>query len=131
MYEHAENSLEFEIWFESMHSDKYSANHEGSSGGMEVEGMVNIFERSETLHKAKYAYYIGDGDAKTFANITEKKPYGDFIINKLECVLHVGKRMFRHLKEAKKSLLEMRKIRRADEKKKVEKEKQEKKEKVK
>lgn len=85
--------------------------------GMEVQGMVEIFKNSEKLHNAKYAYYIGDGDSKTFTNIIDAKPYGNFVIQKLECVLHVGKRMFRHLKDVKKTLTEVRKLKKAEEKK--------------
>ena len=38
------------------------------------------------------------------------KPYINFIVNKLECNLHVGKRMFRHLTEAKKCLTAVKKM---------------------
>ena len=79
--------------------------------------MVEIFKNSINLHNAKYSNYIGDRDSKTFSNITEEKPYSEFLKNKLECVLHVGKRMFRHLKDAKKTLLERKKIKKAAEKK--------------
>ena len=112
------NRVDFEIWYESEHQEQCSANYQGSSGGMEVQGIIEIFKNSLKIHMAKYAYYIGDGDSKTFTNLCEAKPYGDFIIKKLECVLHVGKRMFRYLKEAKKSLVELRKFKKAEEKKK-------------
>lgn len=108
----------FKLWYESEHSEECSANYEGSSGGMEVQGIIKMFQNSENLHGAKYAYYIGDGDSKTFTNLLDAKPYDDFVVQKLECVLHVGKRMFRHLKDVKKTLVEMRKIKRAEEKKK-------------
>lgn len=115
------NRISFEIWYESEHREECSANYdEGSSGGMEVQGILAIFKNSINLHKAKYAHYIGDGDSKTFTNLFSAKPYGDFILKKLECVLHVGKRMFRYLNEVKKSLIEIRKLRKAEEKKKEE-----------
>lgn len=115
------NHVDFQIWYDSVHHEECYANYEGSSGGMEVQGMINIFKRSEELHNAKYLHYIGDGDSKTFTNVVDSKPYGDdFVIQKLECVLHVGKRMFRHLKDIKKTITEARKIKRAEEKKKLE-----------
>lgn len=114
------NSADFEIWYESEHQEQCSANYEGSSGGMEVQGIIEIFQNSQTLYEAKYAYYIGDRDSKTFTNLCNAKPYGDFVIQKLECVLHVGKRMYRHLKEVKKSLTELKKFKKAEEKKKEE-----------
>lgn len=111
------NRVDFDIWYESDHKNDCSINYEGSSGGMEVQGIISIFQNSLTLHNAKYSHYIGDGDSKTFTNLLDAKPYGDFIVKKLECVLHVGKRMYRHLKELKKTLTNIRKIRKAEAKK--------------
>ncbi|KAL3288292.1 hypothetical protein HHI36_002740 [Cryptolaemus montrouzieri] len=64
---------------------------------------------------------VGDGYSKTSPNLLESKPYGDFNIEKLECILHVEKRMFRRLKDVKKILMEMKKLK----KKRNEKEKEE------
>lgn len=116
---------EYLLWFEAEHSEDCASNYEGSSGGMEVQGVLEMFKRSITLHAAKYAYYIGDGDSKTFSNLVDSNPYTDFIVKKLECVLHVGKRMFRRLKEAKKTLTEARKIKKKQEEK-IKKEQEEK-----
>lgn len=104
------NPTDFLIWSETEHAEKCDVNYEGSSGGMEVQGILEMFKRSITLHKAKYAYYIGDGDSKTFTNLLSENPYVDFIVKKLECVLHVGKRMFRRLKEVEKLLTQKRKL---------------------
>lgn len=93
--------FDFELWSEE-HKLECTANHEGSAGKMEVDGMLEMFKRSLEFHGVKYAYYIGDGDSKTFKHLTESRVYGDFEIKKLECVLHVGKRMYKRLKEAKK-----------------------------
>ncbi|GFU49253.1 uncharacterized protein TNCV_2610131 [Trichonephila clavipes] len=63
---------------------------------MEVDGMLRIFNRSEKLHSLKYSNYIGDGDTKTFNALSENKPYSDdYLIQKIECVGHVQKRMGR------------------------------------
>ncbi|GFU29260.1 uncharacterized protein TNCV_1975031 [Trichonephila clavipes] len=71
-------------------------NYSGSAGKMEVDGMLKIFNRSEKLHNLKYSNYIGDGDTKTFNALSENKPYGDdYLIQKIECVGHVQKRMGR------------------------------------
>lgn len=98
------NEVDLEIWYESIHKEKCSKNHEGSAGKMEVDGIITMFLRSVKLHAAKYANYIGDGDSKTFKNLLDANVYTDLIVNKLECVLHVGKRMFRRLTEAKKHI---------------------------
>ena len=97
------NSVEFELWFEAEHADECCRNHNGSAGKIKVDGIFDMFERSEGTHQARYTNYIGDGDCKTFKNLTDRKVYREnFIINKLECVLHVGKRMFRRLMDVKK-----------------------------
>ena len=85
---------EFKYWFDSKHADVCEINSEGSSGGMVYSGMLEMFNRLEDLHDAKYEYYVGDGDTKTFKHILESTPYIDLVVKKLECVIHVGKRMF-------------------------------------
>lgn len=85
------------------HQDKCSANHEGSSGKMEVDAMVEMFRRSTELHNVKYANYIGDGDSKTYAAIRDNSPYEDLEVQKKECIGHVEKRMGTRLRNVKKN----------------------------
>ncbi|GFY27548.1 uncharacterized protein TNCV_2071651 [Trichonephila clavipes] len=67
---------------------------------MKVDGMLRIFNRSEKLHNLKYSNYIGDGDTKTFNALSENKPYGDdYLIQKIECVGDVQKRMGTRLRK--------------------------------
>jgi len=49
-----------------MHKENCPINHQGSSGKMEVDAMLEMFQRSEELYGVKYSNFIGDGDAKTF-----------------------------------------------------------------
>ena len=77
-------------------------NHSDSAGKMESDGMVEIFKRSEEKNNAKYAFYIGDGDSKSFAAIVDSKPYKDLVPIKKESVNHVSKRLFHRLTETKK-----------------------------
>ena len=57
--------------------------------------------------KLRYTTFIGDGDAKSFACLTELKAYGkDVEIIKHECVGHVQKRMVMVLLKLKKSGIE-------------------------
>ena len=72
---------------------------------MEVDGVIEMFQRSESLHAAKYVNSIGNGDSKTFKNLLDAQIYNDTTISKLECVLHVGKHMFRRLTDAKKNII--------------------------
>ncbi|KAE8740595.1 hypothetical protein FOCC_FOCC013896 [Frankliniella occidentalis] len=104
-YKGPKSGPQYEQWWES-HSEECSKNHEGSSGMMEVTGMVNIFKRSlfrKTPFRIKT--YVGDGDSKTFTNIVAAKPYGDELIPvKEECTGHVQKRMGKRLRDLKKSM---------------------------
>ncbi|EFN87264.1 hypothetical protein EAI_02705, partial [Harpegnathos saltator] len=68
-------------------------NHEGSAGKMEVDAMIEMFQRFETLYGLKYFNYIGDGDSKTFKGSLDAQPYGDVLIAKKECIDHVQKCM--------------------------------------
>jgi len=39
---------------------------EGFARKMEIDDIVKMFSRSETLHGLKYCQYIGGGDSKIF-----------------------------------------------------------------
>ena len=83
------------------HADHCQANHEGSSGKMEVDSAVEMFARSERLFGIKYANYIGDGGSKTFKDIIDSHLHGNFEVKK-ECIDHVQKNMGTRLRNLKK-----------------------------
>lgn len=104
-----ENKDEYLEWYED-HQTECTANHKGSSGKMEVDGVIEMFRRSVEELGVKYKKYIGDGDSKTFKNLLEANIYNnDPKVEKNECVLHVKKRMYRRVKEAKKTLTQLQK----------------------
>lgn len=74
------------------HENECQANHKGSAGKMEVDAVIDIFQRSEELHGVKYVYYIGDGDSKTFRGIIDAQPYENCTVTKKECIDHVQKK---------------------------------------
>lgn len=87
------------------HADNCQKNYTGSSGGMEVAGVKDIFSRSLQLYNVRYINYLGDGDSKSFAAVTELKPYGnDVTITKQECIGHVQKRMGARLRRLKTTM---------------------------
>lgn len=103
-WENRQDSAEYEEWMKN-HEPDCTANHEGSAGRMEVDGICEIFQRSEEEYGVKYHRYIGDGDSKVFKSVSEAKPYGDtLVIEKRECISHVQKRMGTRLRNLKKSL---------------------------
>lgn len=76
-----EGTAKYEEWLET-HADKYQANHEGSSGLMEINAVCEMFQRSESLHNLKYTSYIEDGDSKPYTGIVNSSPYGNSIVQK-------------------------------------------------
>ena len=111
------DAVGFALWYEN-HKKHCNSNHEGSAGKMEVQGVVKMFLRSLEKFAILYSYYIGDGDCKTFKMLLDTHPYGeDFVVRKLECVLHVAKRVFKRANEAKKILTQRRKAEAAKKKK--------------
>lgn len=78
-YKGSKSGPEFQEWQED-HAPQCTVNHTGSSGMMEVNGMVRIFERSEQRGGVRYAQYIGDGDSKTYPAIVKAKPYKDDLV---------------------------------------------------
>lgn len=86
------------------HKENCPINHDGSAGKMEVDAIIEMFQRSEKLFGIKYCNYVGDGDTKTFKAILDKQPYGeDYKVTKSECVGHVEKRMGSRLRNIKKT----------------------------
>lgn len=113
-----ENTQKYEEWKEKHTAEKCTANHGSSAGKMEVEGIVQMFLRSLEKFGVRYRNYIGDGDSKTFKMLLNVFPYGEeFIVKKLECVLHVSKRIFKRASEAKKIITQRRKAEKAAQKK--------------
>lgn len=71
----AENENEYELWYEE-HKEACCSNHEGSSGKMEVDAIVEMFKRSEEKYDVKYRNYIEDEDSKTYTGVLQKVDYG-------------------------------------------------------
>ena len=62
------------------------------------------------MYRIKYDYNVGDGDSKVYKAVCDAKPYGDFIIEKKECVGHVQKRMGIRLRNLKTSYCHSKKL---------------------
>jgi len=77
-------------------------NHSESADKIEIDGIVEMFCKSEEKSGVKYKTYIGDGDSKTFKGICDIQPYKDIIVEKKECVGHVEKRVGTRLRNLKK-----------------------------
>lgn len=98
-----DGTAEYDEWHE-LHEPYCNANHSGSAGKMEPDAVVQMFSRSESTYNVRYAYYVGDGDSKTFKSIQDAKPYGNFAVTKKECIGHVQKRLGTRLRNLKKEV---------------------------
>lgn len=88
------------------HETSCTANFQGSSGNMEVEGAKQIFAGSLEKYGVRYTKYLGDGDSKAYNEVVKSQPYGtDCQVQKLECIGHVQKRMGSRLRQLKVNLL--------------------------
>ena len=103
VWEKKKGTAEYEEWYEE-HEPDCTANHQGCAGKLEVDGIKEMFSRSEEKYAVKYEYYIGDGDSKVFKSVSEAEPYGDELeVKKIECIGHVQKRMGTRLRNLKKA----------------------------
>lgn len=85
------------------HTPSCTANYRGCSGGMEIQGAFEIFQRSLPSYNVRYTQYLGDGDSKGFMAVRDLKPNGpECKITKLECLGHIQKRMDTRLRNIKK-----------------------------
>ena len=85
----------YKIW-KRKHELTCQINFEGSSGGMEGKGAVNIFKRSIKNRGLKYVTFVGDGDSDTFKVVHDEmtRLYGErYQVRKEECIGHIQKRM--------------------------------------
>nr|XP_047127825.1 uncharacterized protein LOC124808661 [Hydra vulgaris] len=91
------NPLAYEIWHDK---HKCTFNYQGLPGGMEPEGARRIWGRSIEKHNLRYTDFYGDGDSKGYDDV--KNIYQGVLVNKLECVGHVQKRVGTRLRNLKK-----------------------------
>lgn len=68
IHEKQKDTAEYESWLEN-HQEHCAVNYTGSSGIIEPNSAVEMFQRSSENYGVKYEYYIDDGDTKTFSSI--------------------------------------------------------------
>ncbi|KAK8731958.1 hypothetical protein OTU49_007358, partial [Cherax quadricarinatus] len=82
--------------FKEKHERKCNKNYSGSSGKMEVEAALIIWQRS-LKQKLRYKTIVSDGDSATYKGITELNdgagPYQGLQVTKEECINHYAKRL--------------------------------------
>lgn len=107
----------FERWYKS-HKNKCFKNYNGTSKGMEAEGALRIFNRS--IEKGlRYKWLVCDGDSSAFETVKHvyinaaaadarsvaDKPIkirnNNLLVEKVDCINHVKKRVINRLKDLK------------------------------
>ncbi|KAK8748456.1 hypothetical protein OTU49_016156, partial [Cherax quadricarinatus] len=82
------------------HESKCTKNFSGSSGKMEVEAALIIWQRSQKM-KLRYKTIVSDGDSATYKGIVELNdgagPYEGIHVAKEECINHYAKRLRKRL----------------------------------
>ena len=74
-------------------SGECQRNHAGTAGGMKSAGALTAFQCSVERYGLQYPGFLGDGDSKSFATVSDNNIYPGVEIEKLECCGHVQKRM--------------------------------------
>ena len=97
-----EHPKEYQKWYDSHKAHCYK-NFSGSSQSMEPEAAMTIWKRSTENRQLCYTTFIGDGDSKSYQQISKMKPSGSLLIHKEECLAHVSKRLKKNLCKIKKS----------------------------
>ena len=80
-------------------------NYSGSANGVEVASAKQMFQRSMSERKLRYADYYGDGDSKAFLAI-ENTYYG-IKATKTECTGHVQKCVGTRMRKLKRNKNEL------------------------
>lgn len=78
---------------ENNHETNCMESYSGVSGGMEVQGILDMFRQSRASHNNRYKDFLGDGDSSANPTVVVGIPYGSKFSIKLECVGHVQKRI--------------------------------------
>eukprot|EP00794_Sanderia_malayensis_P014635 gene14635-16154_t len=71
---HLNNESLVYLQWQICHKARCTLNHKGSSGAMELEGLRDIFNRSETKYGVRYTKFIGEGDSSSYSTICEENP---------------------------------------------------------
>ena len=93
-----------ELYEKILESHKCLINHICSAGLMEAAGLVDCFMSSAETRKLRYTHYIGDGDSKGYLDIVKNDPYPGTVVEKLECVGHIQKRVGNRLRNLRNTM---------------------------
>lgn len=85
-------------------------NWDKSSTAMEADIIVEGFKRSLEIHGLIFAKLVGDGDSSITEKLFENKPYGERLVEKIECRNHLLRNYCTKLKELTKNDLAVKEL---------------------
>ncbi|CAG9763450.1 unnamed protein product [Ceutorhynchus assimilis] len=74
-------------------------NWQGTSTSMETDIIAEGFKNSIKLHKLKYTKMVGDGDSSVYRKLIQIKPYGNTLVQKVECKNHLLRNFAKKIRE--------------------------------
>lgn len=66
---------------------------------METDIIVDGFKNSIAMYNMKYLKLVGDGDSSVYKQLLKIKPYGNTLIEKIECKNHLLRNFVSKLRE--------------------------------
>ncbi|CAF4449951.1 unnamed protein product [Rotaria sp. Silwood2] len=97
-------NTDLNLYDEIINNHDCESNYDGSSGGMEPQGIHDIFKRSVPKYQVQYTRYIGDGDSSVMWNLTQRPPYPGIEIEKIEDINHWSKKILYRLEKLTQEL---------------------------
>lgn len=64
-------------------------NYSAASTSMESSIIVEGFKNSISMHGLVFKYLVADGDSSVYKKILESRPYGNTLVEKIECRNHL------------------------------------------
>lgn len=75
-------------------------NWTSTSTSMESDIIVDGFKKSLEMHGVIFKRLVGDGDSSVYNKIMENKPYGNLLVEKVECKNHLLRNFSKKIKDA-------------------------------
>lgn len=66
---------------------------------MESDIIVEGFKRSMEMHGIIYKRLVGDGDSSVYNKLLESRPYGNVLVEKIECRNHLLRNFSKKIKD--------------------------------
>ncbi|XP_050512375.1 uncharacterized protein LOC126888289 [Diabrotica virgifera virgifera] len=74
-------------------------NWTGSSTAMETDIIAEGFRNSLNQYGIKYSKMVGDGDSSVYRKLLEIRPYGNCLVQKIECKNHILRNFAKKIRE--------------------------------